>query len=138
MDNYTLQQQATQLQQLFQQNRQNLQQMAQRLQARVTQGDPDAREMLLDLREAAIGIQQEQQQAMALIQQLAQAAPTPAQPVQQPVLSSGYAVPAQAQAPVSGSSGGGLFSELAHSGIGRAIALGAGFAIGEDIVDDIF
>lgn len=136
MDNNTLQQQATQLQQLFQQNRQNLQQMAQRLQARVTQGDQDAREMLLDLREAAIGIQQEQQQAMALIQQLAQAAPTPAQPVQQPVLSSGYAVPAQA--PVSGSSGGGLFSELAHSGIGRAIAWGAGFAIGEDIVDDIF
>jgi hypothetical protein len=132
------QQQANQLQQLFQQNRQILQQMAQRLQARVAQGDPDAREMLLDLREAAIGIQQEQQQAMTLVQQLAQELSASARPAHQPVLGSGYAAPAQAPVQNYGNGGGGGLLSGVLDTVGSAIEWGAGFAIGKDIIDDLF
>lgn len=141
MDTTSLQQQYTQLQQLFQQNRQTLQGMAQKLQPRIEGGDSDAREMLLDLREVAIGIQQEQQQAMNMLQMALQTlsqqdlpgAGGQARPALGPVY---QAQPQRSQPPIA--QGGGLLSEFMHSGIGRAIGWGAGFAIGEDIINDIF
>jgi hypothetical protein len=34
--------------------------------------------------------------------------------------------------------GGGFLSELAHSGFGQALMMGAGFGIGDDLINSLF
>ena len=36
------------------------------------------------------------------------------------------------------SGGGGFLSELAHSGFGQALMMGAGFGIGDDLINSLF
>jgi uncharacterized phage infection (PIP) family protein YhgE len=73
MDIRTIDQQYNQLQQEAQQVSQGIQTLAQKLKAASDSGDQNAREYLLDLRELAINIQQEQQQVMAVMQAVHQA-----------------------------------------------------------------
>lgn len=125
--------------------------LAEKLQTAASDGDNRAREWLLDLREITLGFQQEQNQVGLLLQSIHdhvanqnQQPPQYRQPqyqqpqyqqpqyqqpqYQQPV----YQQPPYYQQPYYG--GGGFLG----SSFGQAIAAGAGFAIGEDIIDDLF
>lgn len=159
MDVQTIDQQYQQLQAQAQQTVQNLTTLAGKLQTAVQGGNQDAREWLLDLREIALAMQAEQNQVGGLLQALhgfvanqgqqvaAQpsqaAAPwggAPAQPSQnyppQGYSPQGYPSPGYGQ-PAGGGFGGMLGSFL-NSGFGRAIEMGAGFGIGNDLINKIF
>ena len=123
--------------------------LAQKLQAAAASGNSDAREWALDLKEVALAIRDEEGQMTNLLQsmhamidshmqQVEPAAPQPQyqQPqYQQPQ----YQQPAQYAQPAYGApQGGGMLQRFLGSGFGRSIAMGAGFGIGDDIVNDIF
>ncbi len=121
---------------------QALQALAAKLQAAAGSGNADAREWLLDLREIALSFQGQQQQATLLLQAIhamlqnehsqLQAAPAAAAyPQQQGYPQQGY--PQQSGGGVMGALGG-----LLNSGFGRALEMGAGFGIGEDLINKIF
>ena len=149
MDIKTIDNQYGQLQTQAQQTVGELQTLAQKLQAAAQSGDQNAREWFLDLKSIALAIQAEQNQvanllgalhnfaaAQAQAQQLPQSVPQtpwggqpayppqPAYPAQQPYYP-------QAQQ-------GGILGELFNSGFGRAIVTGAGFGIGDDLINKIF
>jgi hypothetical protein len=151
LDYQTAESQALQLQQQASQVAQRLKDLADKLQTKVT--DPNlSRELMLDLREAAIAMQQQNQSALALIQQMAQyiyalennlgamqsqAAMHPQASMQprgwagQPWGAQAYqAYPTYPSYPTATS---GFMGNLV-TGLG----LGAGFGIGEDLVDSIF
>jgi hypothetical protein len=148
VDYETAETQAVQLQQQANQVTQKLKELADKLQAKVTDQSL-SRELILDLREGAIAIQQQNQSALMLIQQMAQyihslesnlAALEPQAPVlpQGPMQPRGWAAqpwgaqpqPYQAY-PTPPTSG--FMGNLA-SGFG----IGAGFGLGEDLVESIF
>ncbi|MHB8342031.1 MAG: hypothetical protein ACYDB7_12795 [Mycobacteriales bacterium] len=140
MDIDTIDQRYQQLQTEAAQVVTTLQGLAQKMQAAAQTGDQNAREWLLDLKEVALDIKDEQTQASALLQAMhdfvvntlqpapAQQAAAPVAPVQyaQPGYGGGYA------------QGGGLLQRFMGGGFGRAIAMGAGFGIGDDIINSIF
>lgn len=153
MDVQTIDRQYEQLQNQSQQTVQALQALGGKLQAAAQGGDQQAREWLLDLRELALAFRSEQDQVSNLLQALHgfvaneaqnQAAAVPpqqggwnqnpsfAQP-QQPV----YPQPQQGFAPPQ-QQGGGMLGGFLNSGFGRAIEMGAGFGIGDDLINKIF
>lgn len=139
-----VEQQYNQLQQEAQGVQQGLQTLAGKLKAAADAGNQDAREWLLDLKELALNIQTEQQQVMMLMQAMHQAAQNDMVAMQnqggqqwQP----GYpqtpqAMPQQGYAPQKQS--GGFLNSLEHSGFGQALMMGAGFGIGDDLINSIF
>ena len=149
MDIQTIDNQYAQLQTQAQQTVGELQTLAQKLQAASQAGNQDAREWFLDLKSIALAIQAEQNQVSNLLgalhnfaasqiqqapQQLPQSVPQagwgnqPQYPQQQPYPQQGY-YPQH---------GGGLLGEIFNSGFGRAIVTGAGFGIGDDLINKIF
>jgi hypothetical protein len=139
VDYQTAEAQAVQLQQQANQVAQKLKELAEKLQARVS--DPGlSRELMLDLREGAIAIQQQNQSALMLIQQMAQyihalesnlAAMQPQAPMQpRGWAAQSWGAPTYQPYPTATS---GFMGSLA-SGFG----IGAGFGLGEDLVDSIF
>jgi hypothetical protein len=121
--------------------------LAQKMQAAANAGDPNAREWLLDLKEVTLGFQQEQNQVTLLLQAIhSYVANQPQQPVyQQPQYQQQqpqYQQPQYQQQPVyyqqqpQYQQGG--FGGFMHSTFGQAIVGGAGFAIGDDIINAIF
>jgi len=135
VDIQTIDQQYNQLQQEAQQVAQGIQVLAQKLKAASDNGDQNAREYLLDLRELAMNIQQEQQQVMAVMQAVHEAMQNQSlQPGWQP----GYPQTPQASYGQPQQQGGGFLSEFLNSGFGRAIEMGAGFGIGDDLINRIF
>jgi hypothetical protein len=142
VDIQTIDQNYQQLQQQSQQTVQAIANLAQKLQAAANNGDPNAREWLLDLKEITLGFQQEQNQVTLLLQSIHSFVAN--QPPQQQV----YQQPPQYQQPVYQQppvyyqqqpvyqQGG--FGGFMHSTFGQALATGAGFAIGEDIINDLF
>ena len=150
MDIETIDQNYQQLQQQSQQTVQQIQALAQKLQAAAAAGDQNAREWLLDLKGITLGFQQEQNQVTLLLQsihnfvanQTQQQPPVYQQPqpqyqqpqFQQPM----YQQPVYQQPVYQQGWGGGGFGGFLNGGFGQAIATGAGFAIGEDIINDIF
>jgi phage-related minor tail protein len=135
------------VQQAASQVTQAIQDLAAKLQAAATT-NPDAREWLLDLKSVALQVQQEQLSVQSMLQavhdftvdHLAQSQQAYQQPQPQ------YAQPSQYQpqyAPqptyqTMQGGGGGLLSRFMGGGFGRAIATGAGFAIGDDVINNIF
>jgi len=135
MDIQTVDQQYNQLQQEAQQVIQGIQTLAQKLKAASDNGDPNAREYLLDLRELAINIQQEQQQVMNVLQAVHQAMQSQSQTGWQP----GYPqMPQTSYGQPQPQQGSGFLSEFLNSGFGRAIEMGVGFGIGDDLINSIF
>jgi len=135
MDIATVDQQYNQLQQEAQGVMQGLQNLAGKLKTAADAGNTDAREWLLDLKELAINIQQEQQQVMAVLQAVHQAMQNQSlQPGWQP----GYPQTPQAGYGQPQQQGGGFLSEFLNSGFGRAIEMGAGFGIGDDLINKLF
>jgi hypothetical protein len=143
VDPETVDQNYAQLQQQAQQTAGQIQTLASKLQAAAAAGDPNAREWMLDLKEITLGVQQEQGQVSLLLQSIhsmvnnhVQSAGQPGyqQPgYQQPQYQQGYQQPQYQQG-----SGGGMLQQFLGGGFGRAIVTGAGFGIGDDIINKIF
>jgi hypothetical protein len=148
MDIQTVDNQYSQLQSQAQQTINELQALAQKLQAAAGAGDQNAREWLLDLKSVAIAIQSEQNQVSNLLQsvhnlidnqhqQMMQQQPQQQNWNQQPMpMQGGY--PQQNYGGYPQQQGGGMLGGLLNSGFGRAIMTGAGFGIGDDIINKIF
>jgi hypothetical protein len=117
------------LQQQGDQIAQGFKTLADKIQTKVIDGAL-ARELTLDLREAALAIQRQNQSASMLIQQMAQyiySLENHVNTVPQPGFQTrGWATPAPM--------GGGGFMGNLVTGLG----LGAGFGLAEDVVNDIF
>jgi hypothetical protein len=144
VDIQTIDQNYEQLQQQSRQTVQAITNLAQKLQAAANNGDQQAREWLLDLKEITLGFQQEQNQVTLLLQSIHQFVANQNQ--QQPPM---YQQPPQYQQPMyqqpvyqqpvyQQPMYGGGYGGFMGSSFGQAIATGAGFAIGEDIINDIF
>ena len=136
MDPETVDQNYAQLQQQGQQTAALIQALASKLQAAAAAGDPNAREWALDLKEITLGVQQEEGQVSLLLQSIhamvdnhVQATTVPPE-YQQPQ----YQQPQYQQ----GAGGGGTLQRFLGGGFGRAIVTGAGFGIGDDLINKIF
>jgi hypothetical protein len=162
MDIQTIDSQYAQLQTQAQSTVEELKALAGKLQAASQAGNPDAREWMLDLKSIALAIQAEQNQVSNLlqalhgfvenqsqaVQQLPQSVPQapwgqqPQQPMPMPYPQQGYPQQGYPQQgyPQQGypQGGGGILGGLFNSGFGRAIVTGAGFGIGDDIINKIF
>ena len=142
MDIQTIDQQYSQLQNASQQVEQELKELATKLQVESTSGNQQAREWVLDLKEIALAIQSQQQQTMNLLQALHGFVAN-----QNQAYGQGYAQPVQGgypqrgfvpgSGPVPAQSTGGLGGFL-HSGFGRAMEMGLGFGLGDDLINKIF
>lgn len=150
MDAQTIDQDYAQLQRQGQQTMQLIQTLASKLQAAAAAGDRNAREWQLDLKEIALAVRDEEGQTSTLlasihamvdnhVQQVATVTPSYQQPnYQQPAYQQpAYQQPYPAPAGYPGG-GGGMLQRFLGGGFGRAIATGAGFGIGDEIIQNIF
>ena len=135
MDPETVDQNYAQLQQQGQQTAALIQALAGKLQAAAAAGDPNAREWALDLKEITLGVQQEEGQVSLLLQSIHAMVDNHVQ----------TAVPPEYQQPQyqqpqyqQGAGGGGTLQRFLGGGFGRAIVTGAGFGIGDDLINKIF
>lgn len=139
MDIQTIDQQYQQTQLQAQQVAQQLQGLATKLQAAAQAGNTDAREWLLDLREVAMAIQSGQVQMGQLLQAIHAMWQGQAQ---------AYAgIPPQAYTTQQTARSGvmlqqnsllGTLNGFLGSGFGRAMEMGAGMGLGEDLINKIF
>jgi hypothetical protein len=153
VDPQTVDQNYAQLQQQGQQTASQIQTLAGKLQTAAAAGDTNAREWMLDLKEIALGVQQEEGQVSLLLQSIhsmvdnhLQSSGQPGyqqQGYQQPQYQQpqyqqqGYQQPQYQQQGGMGG-GGGMLQSFLGGGFGRAIVSGAGFGIGDDIINRIF
>jgi hypothetical protein len=155
VDPETVDQNYAQLQQQGQQTATLIQTLAGKLQAAAAAGDTNAREWMLDLKEITLGVQQEEGQVSLLLQSIhsmvdnhVQATTVPPQYQQQPPQyqqqSPQYQQPGYQQQPQyqpqyqQGGGGMGGLQRFLGGGFGRAIVTGAGFGIGDDLINKIF
>ncbi|MGE4483056.1 hypothetical protein [Acidocella sp.] len=135
MDIQTIDNQYNQLQAQARQTVMELQTMAQKLQTAAQAGDQNAREWFLDLKSIALAIQAEQNQVSNLLQALHGFVANQAQQPQASPWGNPQGYPAQPAYP---QQAGGMLGGFLNSGFGRALEMGAGFGIGEEIIDRIF
>lgn len=137
MNPETIDSEYSKLEQAVQDTAQAITNLAQKMQTAAGSGDANARDWLLDLKSIALQVQQDHLQMQSLMQamhdftvdHLSQQASGPApQPVYAPQ-------PQYIQQP---GMGGGMLGRFLGGGFGRAIAMGAGFGIGDDIINSIF
>jgi hypothetical protein len=155
VDPQTIDQNYAQLQQQGQQTASLLQTLAGKLQTAAAAGDSNAREWMLDLKEIALGVQQEEGQVSLLLQSIHSMVDNHVQSTGQPGYQQGYQQQPgyqpgyQQQQPqyqqqgyqqggMGGMGGGGMLQSFLGGGFGRAIVSGAGFGIGDDIINKIF
>ena len=149
MDIETIDRNYEQLQKEAQGTIQALTALAGKLQAASDKGDQNAREWMLDLKEIALSIQEEENQATALLQSIhdfvvnnLQAPPAPTYQQAPPAPTYQQAPPPQPvyqQAPMyEQPQRGGTLSRFMGSGFGQAIVTGAGFGLGADLINSIF
>jgi hypothetical protein len=144
VDPETVDQNYAQLQQQGQQTAALIQTLAGKLQAAAAAGDTNAREWMLDLKEITLGVQQEEGQVSLLLQSIhsmvdnhVQSSTVPPeyqqqQPQYQPQYQQQY------QQGGGGMGGMGGLQRFLGGGFGRAIVTGAGFGIGDDLINKIF
>jgi ABC-type transporter Mla subunit MlaD len=130
MDPQSIDQSFNQVQQEFNEVAGNLQALAGKLQSAAKEGDQHAQEWLLDLKGLALNLKSEQMQVQNLLSQIRQYVDNEHQQYQQ--------IPAyQQQYGQRGNGRNGLGGFL-NSGFGQALTWGAGFAVGDDIINDLF
>jgi hypothetical protein len=152
VDSETVDRQFSALQQQAQQTTTLIQTLAGKLSTAAATGDPNAREWGLDLKEVALAIRDEQSTTMELLQAIhalvdnhvattepasPPSYPPPAQYAQPPQYQPQYQGQYQPQYQQPAQSGGALHRFLGGR-FGQAIVTGAGFGIGDDIVNTIF
>ena len=124
MDISQAQQQLSQVQQQAQGTTEKIQALAQKLRSQAP--DPNlGREWAMDLREIAMNIQQQNQNTMMMLQQMGQYIQT--------LESELRTHPSPSVQPRGWGGGGGFLSNLT-AGLG----MGAGFAVADDVVNDLF
>jgi hypothetical protein len=147
VDPQTVDQNYAQLQQQGQQTASLIQTLAGKLQTAAAAGDTNAREWMLDLKEIALGVQQEEGQVSLLLQSIHSMVDNHVQSTGQPgYQQQGYQQPQYQQQGYQqpqyqqqgGMGGGGMLQSFLGGGFGRAIVSGAGFGIGDDIINKIF
>jgi ElaB/YqjD/DUF883 family membrane-anchored ribosome-binding protein len=137
MDTQTIDQQYNQLQAEFQDVAKSVEAFAQKLQSAAEGGDEKAKEWLLDLKQIALDIKDEQMQINNLLTALHQFVANVAQHEQQSASPPQQVVYQQPQ-PGFGMGGGGMFGGLLGGGFGRAMEMGAGIGLGQDLINSIF
>lgn len=159
MDVETVDRQYAALQQQAQQTAALIQALAGKLSAAAAAGDPNAREWQLDLKEIALAVRDEESAASSVLQAIhalvdnhVQSAPVPEPQYQQPAYQQPQYQPAQYQQPQyqqpqyqqpayaqpQYQQGGGTLQRFLGGNFGQSIVRGAGFGIGDDIVNSIF
>jgi hypothetical protein len=149
VDSETVDRRFSALQSQGQQTATLIERLADKLAAAAAAGDPNAREWGLDLKEIALAIRDEQSTTTELLQAIHAvvdnhvAATTPAAqpyytPAAQYAQAPQYQAPYQPQYQQPAPSGGGALHRFLGGAFGHAIATGAGFGIGDDIVNSIF
>lgn len=132
MDIQTIDRQYEQLEDASRQVYQELRDLAAKLQAEAANGNQNAREWVLDLKEIALAIQSQQQQTMNLLQAIHGFVANQNQAYTSAYPQAGF-MPAQMPQQQVGGLGGFL-----QSGFGRAVVTGLGFGLGDDIINKIF
>jgi hypothetical protein len=154
VDPETVDQNYAQLQQEGQHTSALIQALAGKLQAAAAAGDANAREWVLDLKEIALGVQQEEGQTQLLLQSIHSMVDNHVQTVAQPQYQEPQYQQPQYQQPqyqqpqyqqggggmggMGGTGGMGTLQRFLGGGFGRAIVTGAGFGIGDDLINKIF
>ncbi|WP_348550283.1 hypothetical protein [Acidithiobacillus sp.] len=135
MDYQMFDQQYNQIAQATQNNIQGLQQVAQKVQATVPDST-QARDLILELRNMAMNLQGQQQNVNFLLQQMGQRIQQLEMQMQQMGGQPGVN-PNMAQRPWNAPAQGGMGSGFMGN-VMTGLGLGAGFAVADNIVDDIF
>jgi hypothetical protein len=136
MDTSTIDQAYGQLQAEFQDVAKSIQALAEKLQTAAQGGDQNAKEWLLDLKQVALDVKDEQVQVNSLLQAIHGFIDNSNQQLQQ--------MPQQQMSPQmggmfgGGGRGGGMFGGFLNGGFGRAMEMGAGIGLGEDLINSIF
>ena len=141
MDTATIDQAYGQLQGEFQDVAKSVQELAGKLQAASQAGNTDAKEWLLDLKQIALDVKDEQVQVNELLQAIHGFVANSNQQIQQ--------MPQYQQPQQQGGGGmfggggmgggrGGMFGGFLGGGFGRAMEMGAGIGLGEDLINSIF
>ncbi len=139
MDTSTIDQAYGQLQTEFEDVAKSVQTLAEKLQAASQAGDQNAKEWLLDLKQVALDVKDEQMQANALLQAIHEFVANSHEQLQQQVPQYQQMAPRPMGGMMGGGmGGGGLFGGLLGGGFGRAMAMGAGFGLGDDLINNIF
>ena len=139
MDTETIDQQYNQLQSEFQDVAKSVEAFAQKLQSAAASGDQNAKEWLLDLKQIALDIKDEQMQVNNLLTALHQFVGNANQQMQQAQQAPPQQVVYQQQPQGGfGMGGGGMFGGLLGGGFGRAMEMGAGIGLGQDLINSIF
>jgi hypothetical protein len=142
MDIETIDQQYQQLQAQAQGTAKEISGLADKLQGAAQGGNQDAREWLLDLKSIALAIQAEQNQVGLLLQAIHGFVANQASAMQAPPAAGQWAAAPNMPPPGDGQpqqgGAGGMLGGFLNSGFGRAITLGAGFGIGDDLINKIF
>lgn len=129
-----------------QQTAQLVQTLAGKLQAAAAAGDANAREWQPDLRELAPAIREEEAHTSNLLQSIhsmidthVQASP-PASAYDQPAFTAQpqYQQPGTVMSAGAPGAGGGMLQRFLGGGFDRAVATGAGFGIGDELIQSIF
>jgi lipopolysaccharide biosynthesis regulator YciM len=123
MDYQTAVQQIQQVQQQAQDTVSKIQALAQKIAANISDKN-SARDLVMDLREVALGVQQEQQQAMTVLQQLGQYIQT--------LEGELNTHPTTNVQPRGWGGGGGFLSNLTSG-----LAMGAGFGLADDLIGSL-
>ena len=121
MDTASIDQAYGQLQAEFQDVAKSVQELAGKLQAASAAGNSDAKEWLLDLKQIALDVKDEQVQVNELLQNI-----------------HGYVANSNQQLQQMPQQGGGMFGGFLGGGFGRAMEMGAGIGLGEDLINSIF
>lgn len=129
MDESGIDQAYDQLQVEFKELAASLEALARKLQIALQTGDIKAREWLLDLKQVALDVRAEQMQ----VNELLSAVHSYVAGVHTEQLQS---QPTYQQVPVQPARGG--MGGLLHGRFGQAVEMGAGFAVGEDLINSIF
>lgn len=136
MDTSAIDQEYSQLQTEFQDVAKSVEGFAQKLQTAAQGGDENAKEWLLELKQIALDIKDEQMQVNNLLTALHQFVANADQELQQQA-----AAPRQAGGPMGGMGmgmgRGGMFGGMLGGGFGRAMEMGAGIGLGQDLINRI-
>lgn len=128
MDVATIDNEYAQLEQETQSTAQAIQTLAEKLQGPAQANNPDAKEWLADLKAIADQVQQEQQQTHSLLQALHGFTANSLQQSSAPQQGAGFAPGGP----------GGLLGGFMGGGFGRAMQMGAGFSVGNMLLNSIF
>jgi gamma-glutamyl:cysteine ligase YbdK (ATP-grasp superfamily) len=129
MDPQSIDQAYSELQQEFNEVASAIQGLAGKLTAAAAAGDPHAQEWLLDLKGLTLNIKSEQMQVQNLLAQIHSFVDSQHQQ---------YAQQMPAYGQQFGGRGRGGLGGFLNSGFGRAIEMGAGFGLGDDLINSIF